>query len=130
MITLLFQSMVLIRLNHILVLWVDPSYAFEPNFNSYSQNTISWSPSGSDVVFQILITFYDQYSLQPLGLTNCFGPDTGYLNIPQNYFNYPPYTYLVIQIIKHKVSSFEFDENFSNVETHMKWEVVGTGMLR
>lgn len=112
------------------MLWVDPSYAFEPNFNSYSNNTISWAPSGSDVTFQILITFYDQVTLQPMGVTNCFSPDVGYISIPGNYFSYPPYTYLTIQIIKHKVDSFEFDHNYSNIETHMKWEVVGTGMLR
>jgi len=112
------------------MLWVDPSYAFEPNFNSNSSNTISWGPSGSEVTFQILITFYDYYSLQPIGLTNCFGPDIGYITIPSNYFSYPSSSYMVIQIIKHDVSSFQFDYNFSNIETHMRWEVVGTGMLR
>jgi hypothetical protein len=112
------------------MLWVDPSYAFEPNFNSYSDNIISWSPSGSDVTFQVLITFYDYNSLQPIGITSCFGPDIGYINMPGAYFQYPPYSYLVISIIKHKVSSFEFDNNYSNIETYMKWEVVGTGMLR
>ena len=112
------------------MLWVDPTYAFEQNFNSYSNNTISWSPSGTDVTFQILITFYDYSTLQPIGSTNCFGPDIGYMSIPSNYFSFPAYTYLTIQITKHRVSSFEFDQNYSNIETHMSWEVVGTGMLR
>ncbi len=111
------------------MLWVDPSYAFEaPIYRSGA--TFSWGPTSSDSTFMITIAAYSWDGSQFLGYVTCAGPDNGYMTIPSQYLqNFQAGSLAAIHIERHKVVMVETDINNSFIETHMKWEVVGTGTI-
>ena len=110
--------------------YVDPSYAFDAAILK-SGMTFTWAPYGSSGVFMITIAAYNQQGTQLLGYAACVGPDQGYLTFPGAYLSaFPSYSLAVIHLARHKVQMVPYAPLNSYIETHMEWEVVGTGYLQ
>lgn len=111
------------------MLWVDPSYAFEaPIYRSGA--TFTWAPTSTDSTFMITVAVYSWDGSQFLGYVTCSGPDNGMMTIPAQYLQaYQAGSLVAIHLERHKVSLVETDINNSYIETHMSWEVVGTGTI-
>jgi len=112
------------------MLFVDPSYAFDAAILR-SGMTFSWGPYGSSGVFMVTIAAYNQQGNQLLGYAACVGPDQGYLTFPGAYLSvFPAGSLAVIHLARHKVTMVPYVPLNSHIETHMEWEVVGTGYLQ
>jgi|TARA_R110000851_G_scaffold26475_4_gene75049 hypothetical protein len=111
------------------MLWVDPLYAFEAPI--YRTGAIfTWGPSSSDSVFMITVSAYSWDGSQFLGYVTCTGPDNGSMMIPSQYLQgFQPGSLTAIHLSRHKIELVETDINNSYIETHMEWEVVGTGHI-
>jgi len=111
------------------MLYVDPSYAFAaPIYRSGM--TFSWAPYGSDSNFMITIAVYTQDGSQLLGYTACTSPDQGFMTIPSQYLqNYPVWSLGAIHMARHRVEHVPYQPLGGYVESHMEWEVVGTGHI-
>jgi len=111
------------------MLWVDPSYAFEaPIYRSGA--TFTWGPTSTDSVFMITIAVYSWDGSQFLGYVTCTGPDNGSMTVPSQYLlNFNGGSLAAIHLARHKIELVETDINNSYIETHMEWEVVGTGTI-
>tara|TARA_R100000030_G_scaffold100867_1_gene95056 strand:- start:116 stop:790 length:675 start_codon:yes stop_codon:yes gene_type:complete len=111
------------------MLWVDPSYAFEaPIFRSGA--TFTWGPTSTDSTFMITVAVYSWDGSQFLGYVTCTGPDNGSMTIPSQYLlNFQAGSLVAIHLSRHKVELVETNINNSFIETHMEWEVVGTGTI-
>jgi hypothetical protein len=111
------------------MLWVDPSYAFEaPIYRTGA--TFTWAPTSTDSTFMITIAVYSWDGSQFLGYVTCAGPDNGMMTIPAQYLQaYQAGSIVAIHLERHKVELVETDINNSYIETHMSWEVVGTGTI-
>ena len=111
------------------MLWVDPSYAFEAAIYR-SGATFTWAPTSTDSTFMITVAVYSWDGSQFLGYVTCSGPDNGIMTIPTQYLQaYQAGSLAAIHLERHKVSLVETDINNSYIETHMSWEVVGTGTI-
>ena len=111
------------------MLWVDPSYAFEAAINR-SGATFTWGPTSTDSTFMITIAVYSWDGSQFLGYVTCSGPDNGSMVIPAQYLQaYQAGSLAAIHLERHKVELVETDINNSYIETHMSWEVIGTGTI-
>ena len=111
------------------MLWVDPSYAFEaPIYRSGA--TFTWAPTSLDSTFLITVAVYSWDGSQFLGYVTCSGPDNGSMTIPAQYLqSYQAGSLVAIHLERHKVELVETNINNSYVESHMIWEVVGTGTI-
>lgn len=112
------------------LLWVDPSYAFETPIQR-TGSTFWWTPNGdSTQTFNITIAVYSWDGSQLLGYTSCSGADTGQMTIPGQYLsNYPSGSLTAVHLTRHKIT-LEPSEYFnSHIESHMEWEVIGTGHI-
>ena len=111
------------------MLYVDPSYAFAaPVYRSGM--TFSWTPYGSDSNFMVTIAVYTQDGAQLLGYVACTSPDQGFMTIPGQYLQqYPPYSLTAIHLARHRVEYVPYQPLGGYIESHMEWEVVGTGHL-
>ena len=111
------------------MLWVDPSYAFEaPIYRSGA--TFTWGPTSTDSIFMITVAVYSWDGSQFLGYVTCLGPDNGSMTIPSQYLiNYNGGSLAAIHLARHKIQLVETNINNSYIETHMEWEVVGTGTI-
>ena len=111
------------------MLYVDPSYAFAAPIYK-SGMTFSWAPYGSDSNFMITIAVYTQDGSQLLGYTACTAPDQGFMTIPSQYLqNYPVWSLAAIHMARHRVEHVPYQPLGGYVESHMEWEVVGTGHI-
>lgn len=111
------------------MLYVDPSYAFAAPISSSGQ-TFSWGPSGSDSLFEISLEVFSYDGSQFLGLVTCAGNDSGFMNIPGNYISsFPQGSLVAIILTRHKRESSIYPPLNSYIETHMRWQVVGTGYI-
>jgi len=110
--------------------YVDPSYAFDAAILK-SGMTFTWAPYGSSGVFMVTIAVYNQQGTQLLGYAACVGPDQGYLTFPGAYLSsFPSYSLTVIHLARHKVDMIPYPPLGSYIESHMEWEVIGTGYLQ
>ena len=111
------------------MLYVDPSYAFAaPIYRSGM--TFSWTPYGSDSNFMITIAVYTPDGSQLLGYVACTAPDQGFMTIPgQELQQYPSWSLAAIHLARHRVERVPYQPLGGYVESHMEWEVVGTGHL-
>jgi hypothetical protein len=108
------------------LLWVDPSYAFEPVI-SKSGTVFSWSPILSGDQFEVVIAVYSPDGSQFLGAVSCMQQDTGSITVPGNYFaGYPYWSLAAVHFIRHRVADAVSVELGGRIQTHMQWEVVGT----
>jgi hypothetical protein len=111
------------------MLWVDPSYAFEAAIYR-SGATFTWSPTSQNSIFMVTIAVYSWDGSQFLGYVTCAGPDNGSMTIPAQYLQaYQAGSLAAIHLERHTVDLVVTDINNSYIETHMSWEVVGTGTI-
>jgi hypothetical protein len=109
------------------MLYVDPSYAFDPNV-SRAGTYFSWGPAGASDYFQILISAFSYDGSQVLGTSACASEDVGSLYFPGEYLQmYPPGSLLLIYMQRYSVSEKVIDNSLISAELY--WEVVGTGSL-
>ena len=112
------------------LLFVDPSYAFQAPI-SRSGATFTWGPTSTDSTFLINVAVYSSDGSQMLGYVACAGHDNGTMTIPaQHLQSYPAGSLVAVHLSRHKVETVETDINNSYVESHMEWEVVGTGYIQ
>jgi len=111
------------------MLWVDPLYAFEaPIYRTGALFT--WGPTSTDSVFMITVAAYSWDGSQFLGYVTCMGADNGSMTIPAQYLqSFQAGSLAAIHLSRHKVQMVETDINNSYIESHMEWEVVGTGTI-
>lgn len=111
------------------LLWVDPSYAFEPVI-SKSGTSFSWFPVVNNSQFEIIIAVYSPDGSQFLGAVSCLEEDTGTMYIPGNYFqSYPYWSLAAVHFIRHRIDKRPAPELNGYFQSHMMWEVVGTGHI-
>lgn len=111
------------------MLYVDPSYAFAAPIYRNGM-TFSWAPYGSDSNFMITIAVYTQDGSQLLGYVACTSPDQGFMTVPAQYLQqYPSWSLAAIHLARHRVEYIPYYPLEGYIESHMEWEVVGTGHL-
>ena len=116
-------------INPYTLLWVDPSYAFEAVI-SKSGTTFSWAPSLPNTQFEIIIAAYTPDGSQFLGAVSCMENDLGSMFIPGTYFqSYPHWSLVAVHFLRHKIGMSPSEELNGNFQSHMIWEVVGTGHI-
>ncbi len=111
------------------LLWVDPSYAYDAVI-SKSGTTFTWYPTVNNSLFEIIIAVYSMDGSQFLGAVSCLESDTGTMFIPGSYFQmYPSYAIAAVHLIRHRVDRVPVPELNGYLQSHMIWEVVGTGHI-
>ena len=111
------------------MLYVDPSYAYAAMI-SRSGQTFYWGPSGSEYEFEISLEVFSYDGSSFLGLVTCSGLDSGSINVPGNMLSsFPQHSLVAIILTRHKRDKSEFDLLCSYIETHMEWQVIGTGYI-
>ena len=109
------------------LLWVDPSYAFDAVI-SKNGTTFTWYPVLPLDYFEILIAVYSPDGSQLLGAVSCMETDTGYMWVPGNYFQtFPTWSLAAVHLIRHRIGRQIAPEFNGYIDSHMIWEVVGTG---
>jgi len=109
------------------LLWVDPSYAFDAVI-SKNGTTFSWYPVLPLDYFEIIVAVYSPDGSQFLGAVSCLEHDTGYMWVPGDYFQQFPYWSLTaVHLIRHRIASTMAPQFNGHIDSHMIWEVVGTG---
>mgnify|MGYP003114326321 CR=1 FL=1 len=109
--------------------YVDPSYAFAaPIYRSGA--TFWWAPYGSNTTFTITLAVYSPDGSSLLGYVVCSGGDTGMMTISGQYLSsYPSWSLVAVHMTRHKIENVLWEEANTFLETHMEWEVVGTGHI-
>jgi len=111
------------------LLWVDPSYAFE-TIISKSSTTFTWAPVVSNSQFEIIIAVYSTDGSQYLGAVSCMQEDSGQMTIPGSYFqSYPTWALASVHFIRHRNNILSAEQLNGVLQSHMIWEVVGTGHI-
>lgn len=109
--------------------YVDPSYAFAaPIYRTGA--TFWWAPYGSNSTFTVMLAVYSPDGASLLGYVACSGGDSGMMTIPGQYLSsYPTWALVAVHLIRHKIELVPWVEQNTYIETHMEWEVVGTGHI-
>jgi hypothetical protein len=109
--------------------YVDPSYAFAaPIYRSGA--TFWWSPHGTNTTFTITLAVYTQDGSSLMGYVTCSGNDSGMMTIPGQYLaSYPVWSLVAVHMTRHKVELVHWEEQNTFLETHMEWDVIGTGHI-
>ena len=111
------------------LLYVDPSYAFAAPIRRTGA-TFTWGPSGSSAEFMVIVAVYTADGSSLLGYVTCVGPDSGSLYVPGSHLSsYPRYSLAAIHLSREHIVDSPFETLGGYVETHMSWEVVGTGYI-
>ncbi len=109
------------------LLWVDPSYAYDAVI-SKGGTTFTWYPIVPNSQFEIIVAVYSSDGSQFLGAVSCMENDAGYLTIPGSYLqSFPAYSIAAVHLIRHRQSLVPSTDLGGMVQTHMIWEVIGTG---
>ena len=109
------------------LLWVDPSYAYDTVI-SKSGTTFTWAPVIPDSQFEVIVAVYSPDGSTFLGAVSCMENDAGYMTIPGSFMQpYPPYSITAVHFIRHREGLVESADFGGMVQTHMMWEVIGTG---
>ena len=112
------------------MLYVDPSYAFAAAIYK-SGMTFSWSPYDTSRIYMILMAVYSYDGSQLLGYAACTGPDQGFMTFPGSALqSFPSQSLVLIHLSRHDVKMVPYEPMGSYIETHMNWEIVGTGYLQ
>ena len=81
-------------------------------------------------MFEIIIAVYSSDGSQFLGAVSCLEEDTGYMIIPGSYFQmYPTWSLAAVHLIRHKIDSVPVVDLNGYFQSHMMWEVIGTGHI-
>ena len=90
----------------------------------------TWGPTSTDSVFMVMVVAYSWDGSQLQGYVACVGPDNGSMTIPSQYLQpFQAGSLAAIHLSRHKIELVETNINNSYIETHMEWEVVGTGTI-
>jgi len=112
------------------MLYVDPSYAFAAPIYKTGM-TFTWAPYETSRTYMILMAVYSYDGSQLLGYAACTGPDQGFMTFPSSALQaFPSQSLVLIHLSRHKVDMVPYEPMGSYIETHMEWEVVGTGYLQ
>lgn len=112
------------------MLYVDPSYAFAAPIYKTGM-TFSWAPYDTSRTYMILLAVYSGDGSQLLGYAACTGPDQGFMTLPSYIMqSFPSYSLVLVHLSRHKVDFHPFEPMATHIETHMEWEVIGTGYLQ
>ena len=111
------------------LLWVDPSYAFEaPIYRSGT--TFTWSPVVPNTQFEVIIAVYSPDGSRFLGAVSCLENDSGSIFIPPTYLqSFSPGSLTAVHLIRHRINSVVSPELGGTLQSHMLWEVIGTGHI-
>tara|TARA_Y100000593_G_C4256050_1_gene309708 strand:+ start:315 stop:1172 length:858 start_codon:yes stop_codon:yes gene_type:complete len=111
------------------LLYVDMSYAYQaPIYRSGA--TFYWGPSGSGEKFMIIVAVYTSNGSALLGYVVCVGEDNGYMTIPSAYLSsYPPGSLAAVHMSRESINLSPAQDLGGYIETHMQWEVIGTGHI-
>lgn len=111
------------------MLWVDPSYAFDAPIRRTGM-TFTWSPIVPNTQFEVIVAVYSWDGSQFLGAVSCLDNDFGAMFIPAQYLQqYSPGSLVAIHLIRHRMDSIESFSLQGSIQTHMMWEVIGTGYI-
>ena len=109
------------------LLWVDPSYAYDAVV-SKSGTTFTWFPTVPNSQFEVIVAVYSSDGSQFLGAVSCMEDDVGYLTVPGSYIQpFPAYSITAVHLIRHREGLVPAPELGGMLQTHMMWEVIGTG---
>ncbi len=109
------------------LLWIDPSYAYDAVI-SKSGTTFTWYPVVPNSQFEVIVAVYSSDGSQFLGAVSCMENDNGYLTIPGSYIQpFPAYSITAVHLIRHREGLISSPELGGMLQTHMMWEVIGTG---
>jgi hypothetical protein len=112
------------------MLFIDPSYAFAAPIYRTGM-TFSWAPYDTSRTYMILLAAYSPDGSQLLGYAACTGPDQGFLTFPASALqSFPLGALVLIHLSRHQIDFFPYEPMGSHIETHMEWEVVGTGYMQ
>ena len=91
--------------------------------------TFTWGPA-IDGLFEVIVAVYSWDGSQFLGAVSCLDNDVGAMFIPPQYLQqYAPGSLAAIHLIRHRMSSVESPDLQGLIQTHMMWEVIGTGYI-
>ncbi|HCT50956.1 MAG TPA: hypothetical protein DF712_00710 [Balneola sp.] len=111
------------------LLWVDPSYAYDTVI-SKNGTTFTWYPSVPNSQFEIIVAVYSMDGSQFLGAVSCLENDVGSMFIPGSYFQmFPSYAIAAVHLIRHRIDRRPAPELNGYLQSHMIWEVIGTGHI-
>ena len=111
------------------LLWIDPSYAFDAVISKSGTN-FSWQPIVQNSQFEIIIAVYTPDGSRFLGAVSCVSNDMGYMFVPGSYFqSYPTWALTAVHLIRHRIDYVPVQNLNGHFQSHMKWEVVGTGHI-
>ncbi len=112
------------------MLYVDPSYAFAAPIYKTGM-TFTWAPYENSRTFMVLMAIYSYDGSQLLGYAACTGPDQGFMTFPGTALQqFPSQSLVLIHLSRHSVDMIPYEPMGSYIETHMEWEVIGTGYLQ
>jgi hypothetical protein len=112
------------------MLYVDMSYAYQAPINR-TGTTFYWGPSGSSENFMVIIAVYTSNGSSLIGYTTCMSQDVGYMTVPGSYLSsYPPGSIVAIHLSRQSIKLVPSYELGGYIETHMEWEVIGTGYIQ
>jgi hypothetical protein len=112
------------------LLWVDPSYAYDAAI-SKAGTTFTWFPVVQNSLFEIIVAVYSYDGSQFLGAVSCLEQDTGSMTVPGNYLQqYPSGSIAAVHLIRHRIARVPVPSLNGYLQSHMIWEVVGTGVVQ
>ncbi len=111
------------------LLYVNMEAAYQAPI-SRSGTTFYWGPSGSGENFMIIVAVYTSTGSALLGYVTCVSEDVGYMVIPGAYLSaYPPGSITAVHMSRQRIELSPSPDLGGYIETHMEWEVVGTGYI-
>jgi hypothetical protein len=111
------------------ILYVDPRSAFSARI-SRSGTDFTWSPSGGDGSFVIVVTVYNSAGTALLGEVTCRGSDNGRMTVPSSALGaYPTGSLALVGMYRYNIGSFERPDDRSSVDTVVSFGVLGTGSI-
>jgi len=109
--------------------YVDPSYAFAAVISKAGTN-FSWAPFGSDSLLNVTIAVYSPDGAQLLGYVSCTTNDSGYFNMPGNYFqSFPTWALTAIHMTRVSHQKVPYPALGGYIDAQVEWAVVGTGHI-
>jgi len=113
------------------MLYTEPAYAYAAPINKTS-NTFTWGPSGiPDSFFTIHVSVYSYDGSSYYGTVICRSEDVGFMTIPGSYFAaYPSGSLASIHLIRHRMKDLHSSLLQGTIQTHVWWEVIGTGYVQ
>jgi hypothetical protein len=112
------------------LLYTELSSAFSANIRIQNAQ-FSWSPSGGNGTFVILLQAYNPSGSQYLGSVLCRGNDNGAMTIPSTQLQgFPKGALLAISLYRYQIENATLPGSGHSIEGIASFGVMGTGVLR